>query len=113
MLGGLIAVNLLKKEEGQEVTAEKVERGTVIKKVTGSGQVEPAVEVKISANVSGKILAINAKEGDRVKEGDLLVELDREQYVANLQRAESGLLSAIDPDRIEAIIKQVEASLSG
>ncbi|MCB0282618.1 MAG: efflux RND transporter periplasmic adaptor subunit [Calditrichae bacterium] len=95
VIGALVAVNLLKKEEGTEVTAEKVEKGTVIKKVTGSGQVEPAVEVKISANVSGKILKINAKEGDLVKDGDLLVELDREQYVASLQRAQSGLLSAI------------------
>jgi len=95
VVGALVYINLTKEEEGTEVSTEKVEKGTVIKKVTGSGQVKPAVEVKVSANVSGKILKLTAKEGDIVKKGTLLVELDREQYVASLKRAESALLAAI------------------
>jgi HlyD family secretion protein len=73
LVGTLVVVNLLKEEKGLEVTVEKVERGTVIKKVTGSGQVKPAVEVRISANVSGEIIALHATEGDSVKKGQLLV----------------------------------------
>ena len=49
----LIIANLLKEEKGLEVTTEKVEKGTVIKKVTGSGQIKPAVEVRISDNGPG------------------------------------------------------------
>jgi len=67
VLGILVGLNLMKKDNGPEVTVQKITRGTVIKKVTGSGRIKPAVEVKISANVSGKILHINAKEGDFVK----------------------------------------------
>ncbi|HED09289.1 MAG TPA: efflux RND transporter periplasmic adaptor subunit, partial [Caldithrix abyssi] len=67
----------------------------VIKKVTGSGRIKPAMEVNISANVSGKILNIYAKEGQRVKKGQLLVRLDSEQYAAALKRAESALLGAL------------------
>jgi HlyD family secretion protein len=95
VVGALLAVNLMKEEEGLEVTTEKVEKGSVIKKVTGSGQVKPAVEVKVSANVSGKIIQLTAEEGDIVKKGQLLVALERDQYQASLKRANSALLTAI------------------
>jgi HlyD family secretion protein len=91
----LVVANLYKEEKGLEVTTEIIEKGTVIKKVTGSGQVEPAVEVKVSANVSGKIVNLTVKEGDPVKKGQLLVELERNQYEAALKRANSALLAAI------------------
>ncbi len=94
-LGALITANLLRKEKGVEVTAEKIERGVVIKKVTGSGQVEPAVEVNISANVAGKILQMNTKEGNRVQKNQFLVALDSAQYKASVRRAESSVLTAI------------------
>lgn len=95
VIGGIYAITLAKKDKGLEVTAQKITRGTVIKKVTGSGRIQPAVEVKVSATVSGKILHIYAEEGDPVKKGQLLVQLDREQYVASLKRARSGLLAAV------------------
>ncbi len=114
VVGALITINLMKEEKGLEVSTEKVENGTVIKKVTGSGQVEPAVEVKISANVSGKIISLTAQEGDLVKRGQLLVELERDQYEASLKRANSALLAAIanekkaasDLERSEKLHKQ-------
>jgi HlyD family secretion protein len=89
----LILANVLKKEKGIEVDFAEVERGTVMQKVTGSGQIRPEVEVNISANVAGKIIRLHAEEGDTVKKGQLLVELDQEQYLAALERAESNLLS--------------------
>jgi HlyD family secretion protein len=89
----LILVNVLKKEKGTVVDVEKVSRGTIMQKVTGSGQIRPEVQVKISARVAGKILKLHAEEGDQVKKGQLLVELDQEQYQAALERAESTLLS--------------------
>ncbi|KAA3615111.1 MAG: efflux RND transporter periplasmic adaptor subunit [Calditrichaeota bacterium] len=95
IVSALFVVSLMKEEKGMEVSTEKVEMGTVIKKVTGSGQVKPAVEVKISANVSGKIINLTAEEGDVVEKGQLLVELERDQYEASLKRANSAMLSAI------------------
>jgi len=94
VLGALFAINLLKKEKGKEVTTSKIEYGVVQQKVTGSGQIRPAVEVKISAQVAGKIVKLNTKEGDRVKKGALLVALDPSQYLAAVERAESLLLAA-------------------
>lgn len=89
----LVLVNILKKEKGAAVDVEKITRGTIMQKVTGSGQIRPEVQVKISARVAGKILKLYAEEGDQVKKGQLLVELDQEQYQAALERAESTLLS--------------------
>ncbi|TFH01348.1 MAG: efflux RND transporter periplasmic adaptor subunit [Calditrichales bacterium] len=93
VLGALVAANFLKKEKGTRVDVEEVTRGTVMQKVTGSGQIRPEVQVKISARVAGKILKLHAEEGDHVKKGELLVELDQEQYLAALERTESTLMS--------------------
>jgi len=89
----LILVNVLKQDKGIDVDVEKISRGTIMQKVTGSGQIRPEVQVKISARVAGKILKLHAEEGDEVKKGQLLVELDQEQYMAALERSESTLLS--------------------
>lgn len=89
----LVVANLMKKEKGITVDIETIERGTIMQKVTGSGQIRPEVQVKVSARVAGKILKLHAEEGDRVKKGKLLVELDQEQYLASLERTESTLLS--------------------
>ncbi len=94
VIGAVVALNVLKKDKGIPVTVEKVTFGDVQAKVTGSGQIKPAIEVKISAQVAGKIVKLNAKEGDRVKKGDLLVALDPTQYQAQLERAEFSLISA-------------------
>jgi HlyD family secretion protein len=88
-------INLTRKEKGEEVEAEEIKRGRVVQMVTGSGQIQPEVEVKISANVAGKIIRLHAEEGDRVEKNQLLVELDQEQYVAALRQAESNKKSAV------------------
>jgi HlyD family secretion protein len=89
----LVLVNILKKEKGTAVDSEEIARGTIMQKVTGSGQIRPEIQVKISARVAGKILKLHAEEGDQVKKGQLLVELDQEQYQASMERAESTMLS--------------------
>ncbi len=90
----IVVGNLLKRDQGILVSTEKVTRGTVQQKVTGSGQIKPALEVKVSAQVAGKIIRLHVKEGDRVKKGQLLVELDEEKYRASVERAQSQLLAA-------------------
>jgi HlyD family secretion protein len=92
--GFLIYLNLTKQDEGVKVTVEEVTAGVVQQKVSGSGQIQPESEVKVSAQVAGKIINLYAKEGDRVKKGDLLVELDPKQYKASLERQKSSLLAA-------------------
>ena len=93
-VAAIIIANILKKESGLDVDVQIIERGVVIQKVTGSGQIRPELQVKVSANVAGKIIKLYAQEGDPVKKGQLLVELDPEQFKAAVARTRSSLLSA-------------------
>lgn len=89
-----VIINLKKGKGGHiEVQVEEVKRGDITQIVSGSGKIRPEVEVKISANVSAEIIGLYVKEGDRVKKGDLLVELDRKRYEAAIDRASSNLKS--------------------
>ena len=77
-----------------KVQMEKVKRGNITQVISGSGRVQPELKVNISANVSAKIIKLHVKEGDQVKKGQVLVELDRTRYEAAADRAKSNLKSA-------------------
>jgi len=104
ILAIIVFVNLKKHSGGSvEVTVEEVKRGRITQTVSGTGKVQPEVEVKISAFVAGEIKKIYVKEGEHVRKGQVLAELDRERYVAAVDRAESNLRSA------EAQLKKARA----
>ncbi len=90
----IVLVNLSKGERALVVQTEKVFRDDITQIVTGTGKIFPVTEVKISANVSGKIIGIYAEEGDSVKKGQLLVRLDQEKYRAQAERYKSSLKGA-------------------
>ena len=91
----VVALNLgKKKDDAIEVQTEKVKRGDVTKTVTASGKIQPVTDIKISSNVSAKIMKLTVKEGDRVTKGQLLVSLDRTNYEAAANQAKAELLRA-------------------
>jgi len=106
ILALLVYANL-KKSTGPTVAVqvEKVERGTVTHLVSGTGKIQPEVNVKISANVAARIIDLRANDGDRVKKGQILVQLDRTRYEAAVTQAKAGLSSA------KANLRQAKASL--
>jgi len=71
-----------------------VERGTMVKSVVATGKVEPITKVEIKSKANGIIKMLNADVDRAVNEGDVLVELDREQLAAALRGAEANLLAA-------------------
>ncbi len=91
----LIAGNLLKSDtEATIVETEEVKRQTVIHKVSGSGVIQPEVEVKISATISAWITDITVEEGDFVTKGQHLISLDEKQVRATYNQARSSVKSA-------------------
>lgn len=78
-----------------EVQTEKVTRREVTQTVKATGRVQPKTEVKISADVSAKITAIHVEEGQHVERGTLLLELDRERYLAALESVQANLRVAL------------------
>ncbi len=77
-----------------EVRTEKIETRDLVASVTASGQIQPRTKVNVSADVTGKIVRLAVKEGDIVKKGQFLLQIDPEQVTAALQRAEAGLASS-------------------
>jgi HlyD family secretion protein len=64
------------------VETEKVVRRTLIEKVVADGKIEPVVQVNISPEVSGEIIELGVKEGQKVSKGDLLVRIKPDNYLA-------------------------------
>lgn len=94
VVGILVVMNLnQQKQKPITVQTEKVRRDRIVQTVNASGSLVPITEVKISANVSARIMNIAVKEGDIVKKGDLLVELDKAQYEAAYEKALSFVQS--------------------
>ncbi len=77
-----------------EVRTEAVEARDLVASVTASGQIQPRTKVDVSADVTGKIVRLSVKEGDLVKKGQFLLQIDPEQVTAALQRSEAGLASS-------------------
>jgi HlyD family secretion protein len=91
----IVAANFLRSgEKTYAVQAEKVERGDLTSVVTAYGKIIPRTDVKISAYVPAKIVRLPVKEGDWVKKGDLLVQLDDTEYRAAVNQAKAAVNSA-------------------
>lgn len=74
-----------------EVAVEKAELRDIVETVSASGKIQPEMEVKISPDVSGEIIALYVKEGDNVTKGQLLVKIRPDVYESYLDRATAAL----------------------
>ena len=82
-----------------------VERGTMVRSVVATGKVEPMTKVEIKSKANGIIQALHVNVDSVVREGDVLVELDKEQLMAALRGAEANLQAA------QASLEGAEAQL--
>ena len=69
----------------------KVERGDLAKSVVATGKVEPITKVEIKSKASGIVKKLYVDAGDRVKRGQVLAELDREEISAQVSQARAQL----------------------
>lgn len=82
------------KEEIIQVQTEKVEKRDITQKVTTTGKIEPEFKVVITPEVTGEIVALPVKEGDKIKKGDLLIKINAKQYLADKESADATLMSS-------------------
>ena len=68
-----------------------VTRGTMVKSVVATGRIEPMTKVEIESKANGIIKTLPVDIGDRVKAGDVLAELDRDNLQASLREADANL----------------------
>jgi HlyD family secretion protein len=79
------------KDKGKSVESAKVTETTIVETVSATGKIQPEIEVKISSEVSGEIIALNVIEGQVVKKGDLLVKINPDLYTSGYKRTLSNL----------------------
>ncbi len=95
---GLVAVVAMSAakggSKGTEVRVEEVSKQDLVASVTASGQVSARRKVDLSSDITGKITRLVVKDGDMVREGQLLLQIDPQQYEAQVQRSEAALANA-------------------
>ncbi|MEO8275521.1 MAG: efflux RND transporter periplasmic adaptor subunit [Thermoanaerobaculia bacterium] len=90
------------------VTVQKAERTDLRSLVTATGKTEAQRKVDLSANVMGQIVNLAVREGDVVKKGDFLLQIDLTQRRATAVGAEESL-KALFFDRDAARAQAEEA----
>lgn len=89
----------------KEVEATEAKLKTITQIVSASGKMQPEVEVILRPEVSGEIIELPIKEGDYVKQGELLVRIKPDIYQARIDETNAMLLTQ------KARMEQARASL--
>ena len=95
LIVGLVVISAgARRDRGQEVRFERVGRRDLVAAVTASGKIQPKKKVDVSADITGRITKIAVREGDFVKQGQFLIQIDPTVYEANLQQATATMASS-------------------
>lgn len=93
-----------------QVAVENVTPRDITETVSASGKIQPVREVKLSPDVSGEIVEVLVKEGDRVKEGQVLARVKPDIYQANYEQIAANVNSQkANLSNSEARLAQTEA----
>src|SRR4029079_14671604 len=91
----VVAANLyFKRDAGPRVTAEDIRARDLEALVSASGKIQPKRQVNVSANTTGRVTRVAVEEGQRVKAGQFLLEIDARSLDAQLQRGEASVAAA-------------------
>lgn len=108
-VGAIVALGAAKgKNKAVEVRMEPVGTRDLVAVVTASGKIEPDTKVDILSDIQGRITKIGVKEGDMVRKGDFLLQIDAGVYLAAVSRSEA-LLASSQSDLIRARANQDQA----
>ena len=95
VLGAAAGANIyFRREQGPSVTAEAIRTRDLESIVSASGRVQPKRQVNISAQQMGRVTRLAVEEGQRVKAGQFLLEIDPRQLEGQLQRGEASVAAA-------------------
>jgi HlyD family secretion protein len=94
------------------VQTGKVVKQDISSQVTASGQIKPKTIVNVGANAMGRITRLFVKEGDKVKKGQVLAQLENVQSAADVEMTRATLASAqTDTTAAEAALNTAQAQL--
>jgi HlyD family secretion protein len=103
---------LIGKEPSVEVEFTKAKKADIVERVSASGKIQPEIEVKLSPDVSGEIVALYVNEGDSVRAGQLLLKIRPDNYESLLSRADAQVNSSkASVEQSKAVQSQAESRL--
>jgi len=82
---------------------QKVEKGDLAKSVVATGKVTPITKVEVKSKASGIVKKLLVDAGDKVRKGQLLAQLDKEEIEAQVEQSRAGAQAA------EASLSSAEA----
>jgi HlyD family secretion protein len=95
VLAAVVAANLyFRRDTGVSVNAEGIRSRDLEAIVAASGKIQPKRQVNVSANTTGRVTRVAIEEGQRVKAGQFLLEIDPRSLDAQLQRGEASVAAA-------------------
>jgi HlyD family secretion protein len=95
VLAAVVAANLyFRRETGLTVNAEALRSRNLEAIVSASGKIQPKRQINVSANTTGRVTRVAVEEGQRVKTGQFLLEIDPRSLDSQLQRGEASVAAA-------------------
>ena len=73
---------------------QKVEKGDLAKSVVATGKVTPITKVEVKSKASGIVKKLLVDAGDKVRKGQLLAQLDKEEIEAQVEQSRAGAQAA-------------------
>ncbi len=93
----------------KEVDVAVVSQRTISPSILASGFLAHEEEVMLSSEVIGKVAELMIEEGDSVKTGDLVLQVDDKNFLAGLEQSEAAVrINTIDIERQEVRVKNLE-----
>lgn len=119
IIGGIILVILILifkvalSDNAVKVAVEEVKKRDIIETVTGSGKIQPETELKITSDVSGEVIDIYVKEGEKVQKGQLLCRIKPDIYQSALDRVLAQInASKAQLEQAKAQLEQAKANFT-
>jgi HlyD family secretion protein len=112
LLGAIVGFTVNQSQKSVvTVQTGKVVKQDISSQVTASGQIKPKTIVNVGANAMGRITRLFVKEGDKVKKGQILAQLENVQSAADVAMTRATLVSSqTDAVAADAALKTAEAA---
>src|SRR3954468_3461456 len=103
---GVVAANLYyKKDKGLAVTTDVIKTRDLEAVVSASGKIQPKRLVNIAAETPGRVVNLAVNEGDRVKVGQFLLQIDPKSLASRVDSGTASLKAA------EALLDQLNQAV--
>jgi HlyD family secretion protein len=109
-----VGFKLFKKDtDSTNFRTSKIEKGNVIQTVGATGEVKPLKQVQVGTQVTGPILKLYVDYNSKVKEGQIIAQIDPAVYETKVAQSRANLIrSEADVERVQASLTQAKNELA-